>query len=355
MREKTTKRKMLPLWKKEQLREKKKRLIALGYFSLALLLGISGIRLQRKFFKILTTPLDQNCWVQKTNSKNINRINIVLESEAIVLASLDQSDQTVSFLEVPEDLCLKLDESDEFNQLGKAFELGEENFGCGGRVLATTMQELLGLPIDGYIKIINLGFYLQSREDARLFVDRLQSLGWALKPRATLDLLKSLKTNFSFWEIGKFWWQLRKIRFNKIFFWDLKNDKVFTEAVPVSGGQGRMADQILLDEMVKEYFFDSKVKFEALAVEVLNGTDRAGLGKRVGRFITNLGADLVNVGNFDRKIKKTKIFVIKRQLKDSYTVVRLANFFDAEVEIKEWEQARGDLAVVIGADYSNKP
>lgn len=100
-----------------------------------------------------------------------------------------------------------------------------------------------------------------------------------------------------------------------------------------------------LDSEIYAYFSDSKIKNEAISVEVVNATGEQGVGGRYARLVSNMGGNVVLVST-ENESGKSGIFAGD----DSYTTKRLGQVLNFQFK-KTSISKIADITVVIGKDY----
>jgi len=179
--------------------------------------------------------------------------------------------------------------------------------------------------------------------------DNLTSLKTLLRVRELILFWQNLRTNLSIFDLARLWLMVRNTRFDKINFVNLEETKSLSPVVLADGSQVLTYDQTLLDFLSKGLFKETNFVKEHLLIEVLNGTEKQGLAGRVARLITNLGGEVVTIGNSSQKINQCRIEGESRILQ-SFTAKRLGQIFDCQMA-KPAEDSRADLRVIIGQNY----
>lgn len=378
-----------PLWKRIQLERKRKKAVELGLLLFLILFFALAGKVTRVLIRYITTPLeDKKCWVKKSDVDKTNRVNIAFDSEPLLIFSFDKKEKEISVLLIPQDFYFK--KETEVCRAGSFFELGEMKDGCGGKFLKRMLADFLAVPIDRYIKTeirnskfdlepehrvpehhkpeqvrymagvrytagVRYGAGIQNIEGVREVIKKIQSWKWFLEFLVNFrEVRKNFETDISLLEVFKLWRGVRKIRIDRIFLQDLEKSSAALDERLLDGTAVKTVDSSLLYEKVSSFFKDSRMEGEKIKVEVLNSTREQGLGQKAGLLVTHLGADLIRVGNWPEPLAETQIWLLKESDRNSYTVQRLVEVFEAEVFVKpEIEEARGDLQLLLGEDYSN--
>lgn len=111
-------------------------------------------------------------------------------------------------------------------------------------------------------------------------------------------------------------------------------------------------DRQMLDHVTDDAFLDVNVAKEKKRVAVYNTTGIPAIGARVARILTNLGANVVAVGNKEKKEQECLV-VGTRQALRSYTGILIASLFSCKKEEMQEEQ-QGDVTINVGMEYAKK-
>lgn len=105
-------------------------------------------------------------------------------------------------------------------------------------------------------------------------------------------------------------------------------------------------DRVLIDAITQELFFDTAMSEENSAIEIVNGTDTAGLGSRLERAISTMGGTVISVKNAD---KLEEVSSIRYYGDKTYTVERLEKILDMPSQFKEG-RGLSDIIITVGED-----
>jgi LytR cell envelope-related transcriptional attenuator len=94
---------------------------------------------------------------------------------------------------------------------------------------------------------------------------------------------------------------------------------------------------------------DQEIATENVSIQIINATNVSGLGQRLGRVLTNLGANVIDISNAQKYQKKTTITYFGNE---SYTLDRIQKLLDAPIN-KTDKQPIADIIVTIGKDKTN--
>ena len=271
------------------------------------------------------------------------RLNFILANELALVFSLSPEEENLTVIKIPQKTYIEVTRGFGLYKIESVYPLGELEE-RGGELLAETVQEFLGISIEGYLRIRSRLDALGSRSDKEEIIELKRKItSWRV------FFKEDLETNFSLWDIVKIWLNLKKISAGKIRFIDLEERMVLTEFSLLDGGVGKKGDPLLIDNLLKDFFFEPEIRKEKISVEVLNGTDCSGLGKKAARMITNLGAKVVKVADGEEKVEQCQIKGNEKALK-SFTSSKIKKIFGCQ-EIKSEKE---ELILIIGADYYRK-
>lgn len=180
-------------------------------------------------------------------------------------------------------------------------------------------QKLLGVPVDGNVSV----------PDTFLVSD---------DPSATI--LKLLTTQ------GVVTKNLNELDFVRIF--------LFTKSLAlkdITRQEVRLPiEQVEMDVQLAELFADTRIIDENISIEVINGTDIPGLGKRLERLVKNAGGNVVSVTNSNKGEHKSRIQFFG---KVSYTHERLQKLLGYPMEEVKTQKV-ADITIIIGKNTSGK-
>ena len=298
------------------------------------------------------------------------RLNFVLASEPVLVISLSPREKALTVVQIPENTYVEVTRGFGLYKIESVYPLGQIE-GKGGGILAETAQEFLGIPVEAYVHFNNFqsprlaggqaispakrdpaprdNFQL-NKEDIIGLKKKVTSWMVFLRPQKLIKFLKEdLETNFGFWDIVKIWLNLKKISTGKIKFIDLEERMVLTEFSLPDGGVGKKGDPLLIDNLLAEFFFEPEIRKEGVSVEVLNGTNHPGLGKKAARIITNLGVKVIKVADSEEKVEQCQIKGAGKVLR-SFTLSKIKEVFDCQVV----EDEKNEPILIIGNDYYKK-
>ena len=261
------------------------------------------------------------------------RMNFVFIAKTVAVVSLEPK-RNLALFELPDNLYLELPHGFGYYQLGSVYELGELE-DRGAKLLEETMQNYLGAPIDGYIKLSNCSIA-------------------QLSNCLLLSLLGRGETSLNRWQIFKFWWEIKRLRFDKVKSIVLAETNILKKESLADGSEVLATEFFRLDELVKKYFDDSEIKKEAIKIEILNATNYPGLANQLARLVTNMGGEVISVSNSSIKYQVSSIKYQNESIKKTYTVRKLEKILKVKAEVGEIGESRADLVIFVGEDYSKR-
>ncbi len=243
----------------------------------------------------------------KSKLVNLSRYNFIV-FKPLTFYSLDPKELTAVKIDLPSGLYVDAAFGYGPYKLKSLFELGELDK-RGGKVLAATVSEILGVPVDG-------------------FVDEL-------------SIKKSYQTNLNFFDFGLIGFNLLKIRADKIRDLNFGKLDVLTDLVLADGSTVQTFDFQKFDFLTRGSFNETRLILENLDVEVLNAGEVSGLGNKTARILSNMGLKVVNVANAEIPIGDCEV----KSDKTSVTADRIAQIFGCRILTKE--PGRANISLIL--------
>lgn len=275
------------------------------------------------------------------------RYNTVISSDSsnrVNLLSINIVEETAVLIIIPHNVYLDVPPNYGKYRLGSVWDLGELDK-KGGRLLSETIQDFAAVPVDGFIRL--------STPITNDYQDNILRgiLNWKLLE----DMAKGkIKTNLSVFDIGRLILKGVSLRFDKIKIYDLEKMGILDELILADGSKTEIIDDEKLDYYTKDEFRENDIVLENLKSEVLNASGQLGLGAKTARILTNLGIDVLTVGNFDGQpdsidFSKREKCVIKtsRESIKKITTLRVKQAFGCNTQ--EGENERVDFSLIIQA------
>ncbi|MDZ7587146.1 MAG: LytR C-terminal domain-containing protein [Patescibacteria group bacterium] len=236
----------------------------------------------------------------------------VIQSEDLEVMVIIPNQKKLISLIIPKNTIVKVGFGFGEYRLNKVYELGKlEN--QAGKVLMRTVQELLGVGIDG----------------------------WEAEG----------KSNLSWWDkIRLKWWE--KVVVTQEEKTVLIDNPAWQSEYLTDGSLIYRVNQVWLDELVHQKIFDQEVSREGLTVAVLNASGVDGVANNISRLISNFGIEVRLVGNLTEQIQ-TEIVINRKAIEDTKTLKKVMDSLGIKViKIGDILEYRSDLVVIIGKDYT---
>ncbi len=258
---------------------------------------------------------------------NEERYNFVLVQNSPIFVSLDRRTNSAVLVYLSGNLYVPTAEGYGNYRLKSVYDLGVLDK-KDGRVLEETVEDFLGVPVAGYLK---LPVPVRSVGD-------ISFLG-------NLAKIKEIKTDLSLTDLGKIssvWLSVPK---DKLKFLSLSEMGVLSDLVLADGTVAQSADSDKLDYLLSGDFEESDLRNEDLKTEVLNAGDTSGLGAAAARILNNIGIRVVSVANEDLPTKGCEVRADDKLL-SSKTVTRIAGAFGCAV-LPKTAGGRADVTLIL--------
>lgn len=256
--------------------------------------------------------------------------------EELSIITLDANENKVFMVKLPLEAEILVPQGFGRHKLSAVYALGALTKPRANLDLtAQTVSKLLAVPIDGYIVTDDAGLGQ---------INQYLGDGWRmvrLLPNLFTEIRRSIKTNLTFpslLRVGQFVWSARLSEDA----WCVSEEELF--------------DWQHLDLELAKHFTDLRIVEERLKIQILNATEKQGLATHVGRYVTNLGGDVIIISNFERTDVKQSFIIAADQ--ETHTVKRLTEVLRIEgvgPPASESPQAsrageRADLTIILGLD-----
>jgi hypothetical protein len=271
-----------------------------------------------------------------------NQLNLVINSQPVMIVSLDYPEKKINILSVPDGTFVEAIHGYGPYRVESLYKLGEIK-SQGGYLLAGSLQEYFGLNLDGY-----------------LTGDQYQPEKMKIKNFLLNQFFNTSrgqrKTNLTRWDLLRIWWQVKKTREDKIIFIDLAQTSVSQEVDLPDGSQAMKIDPERLSRIINQFFIDEGLERDDLTVAVLNKTEHFGLANNASKIINNIGGRVIQVSNLQDKTAGNDNCEIKseKKYKDSYTVKKLSQIFNCRWSESEENDQRAKIILLVGDDYWHK-
>ena len=282
------------------------------------------------------------------------KISLVIISNPLLLVTFDKPEETASVISIPSNTFINVPYGYGSYKISSIYPLGElEPKRGGGRLLASTIESVFGVPVDGFIggkKGVFENIIINNKEDYLSVKMSLFSLKNLFNPFAVAGFVKSnINTNLSSYDILRLWLEFRNIRFDKVSVYNLSHLDILSDEKLPDLSQVKIIDPDKLDKVLEGVFEDSKVREENLSIVVTNTSGVLGIAASCGRIIANMGAKLVATQTGDTANERCIIKGDAHSLK-SYTATRLRRIWGCKEG--KGSAGQGDLTVTIGRDFN---
>lgn len=271
-------------------------------------LGISFISLI--FGLILTSFLYQRAKNSLWDGKSSFSVVEQIDNQLVVKSVIPEQARQIKII-LPSNVQIKAPFGYGEYLLNKVYDLGKLDK-QGGRVLTRSVQNLLGLEVQGYK------------------VGKESNLTWWDKLRLNWFLNLNLKTTHQL---------------------DLIETAVFSKEQLSDGTDVFRPSLILLDELINQYYFNEKIIEEALEIAVLNASLVSNAASEIARTMTNLGAEVIKTDNQD--IEESSFILVKQKDFSNFETVKVLQRLLGveEVTVGGIDGVRAEMVAVIGTDY----
>ncbi|MEX0621531.1 MAG: LytR C-terminal domain-containing protein [Candidatus Woykebacteria bacterium] len=327
-----------PIWEKQKSKKKRARIIRLAIFIVILFVLVNLVIKLPGVYKDLNTPFPQ---LPRTEERNFSvdvsfRTNILLvsfedENRLVdtAIATYEPVDKKLSvvFFDLGELKKLRIKTNNVFRNQGID---GLEQFVTSG----------LGVPIDGYLAFEDPTLRFDSKNTAAA-VESMKSVVAPFKLiSAKGDLNNTLKTDLTSGQLLKLVFVVRGANYsedNNFSLTDRDTGNLQTEKI---------------DDLIAGLFFDQKVLQEGAAITIVNASQVIGVGSTLGRYLTNLGANVVGIEAQESVSKETRLIV---QNEKPEVTKRLESILKFKKErARDEDQFPGDIQIIIGRDEAEK-
>lgn len=292
---------------------------------------------------ILTAMVGIFAWlVFRVLSRSIwdgeHQINFVIDSQPVFLVSFEPEKETpLNILTLPPEIYIELAHDYGFYRLESVNNLAEYEGRVGGRLLAESLNEYLGIPLEAYISGSNIKL-----ADNKKPPDFILEIIWNL-------LRGHGQTNLSKWDLVRLLWRIRLMRSDKSALVNLcEGNNCYKEAL-IDGSEVLKIDLEKTDRVTDDYFKDNLIRQEDLTISVLNQTSSPGLASSTARVITKIGGRVIQIGE-EKNTGIKCIFRVNKRLSKSYTLKRLNKIFSCELQIDDTNGQRADIVLIVSRD-----
>jgi len=184
----------------------------------------------------------------------------------------------------------------------------------------------------------------------RNYIAGIDNIEHVIKVILNLPKFSKVETNFSKTELVKLYYFFSGLNSADIRVGFTRQSSL--QAADTQAGIGKAMLVENIDKDVQSIFLDANVAKEQVRLEVLNGTEMAGLAGKYSRSFDNSGIRVVRTGNAISQSRETILFV---ENPDDYsnTIEQIKIVFDGKIKIIEEEYKYkhiGNVVLVVGKD-----
>lgn len=292
--------------------------------------------------------------------------------KSLYLVQIDRENKNIRILEIPTDIDVEVARGMGEYRMSKVYALGaiadkKENV----VLVRDTLGKNLAVSVDRYIAIdeeimdvlTKIGFKLPSippkSSKSEQFNQIFQTNGHIISGiKGWFNIMKfkeysqnSLFTNLKPQEYLLLVNSVGRMEVEKLSFSQFPEDFMVEEKIDEENH--KRIDQVKSDFFIRNNFYDYLVRQEGMKIKVFNGTDFPQIAAKASRIVSNLGMEVIDLGNWD-KVEENLIYVDSDYLNQA-SVKRLQIVFNCRiVTVKMGETERADIKLIIGNEWMRK-
>jgi hypothetical protein len=331
--------------------------LKLAFLALSLLLVIILLGRAGQFLYNLTQPFNLAATDKKQYELNPDITqNIIFTSikdpknPVIYLVSFYPKEDKIIALTISDQIYAPLPKDLGQWRMGSVYQLGQESPEKNGiALLKLSISKLTGLPIDG--------IFISNEVGDKSIYDLLLSL--RKNPIAQLQFISNLKTDLTLLETIKLLSSISSVRSNKITVLNLEKSTITESKLLPDSTRVLGVNVIKLDTFIRENMPDDNIVDEGKTVAIYNATSYPGLAAEAGRFVTNLGGNVVITQTLDTTQPKSQV-VFHEGEDGGLTGLRMSQFFapqciknPCQSDNPKIQNSRAQITIVLGEDFYN--
>lgn len=273
------------------------------------------------------------------------RTTMVIVANPMVILSWDRLRRTIVTIRIPSNVTIEGVHGYGAYSLEALWKLGfidksEDD------LLATSLEEILGVPIPFFLGYSQRDSYIQMGAG----IDGLKQY---FRFTTLLSYLRGMyRSNIPLSSLAMLTWYVGFYRPDQLSEIDLLKSYGVTSYKLADGSSSVSVDPARLDILIGTLFEDERIRKEALRVAVYNTTQTSALGNRIARLLNHMGALVIEVGNSDLSVDRC-IVSTKGSILQSFTVAFIARHYGCQArELKE--PHRADIIVYVGKEYERR-
>lgn len=294
----------------------------------------------------------------KTDWDGISSLNLLYigkdQTQSLSLINFQPKTKEMTILNLSGQIYFDLPKNFGNWRLGSIFDLGEEDKKVRGPyLLKLSVSKLVGLPLDGVVLANNPKSADQIISDFRN------------NPLSISAFFANSKTDLTVLSYFRFLTAASNLRPDKLEVLDLAQSNLTQSRLLPDSSRVLGIDAIKMDVFIRDKLADKSIFEEGATIGVFNATTHPGLAQEVSRIITNMGGNVVIVGNLETKNDQSYVAVGENSPPldpNSLTLKRLNKIYSQNCGEKCKEAQRGkkdpvlgssraQINVIIGEDY----
>lgn len=273
------------------------------------------------------------------------RTTVVIANDPVVVVSIDSQQRRAAVIVVPADTQIEAVSGYGQYSLESLWKLGAIDK-KDGDILAESIQELLGIPVQWYIgpsKENNIW----TVSDPQALVSHVFSLQGLVR-----YISSSYRTNMPFLRMVRLKVALNGVAGNQYKRIVLVPDNAITMKEQPDGTTMPTVDLSRLDVLLGNMFENEKIRKDAESVAIYNTTSMSSLGSRVGRMLSKLGVFVVSIGNNPVGLSQCELEGSSEALNRETAKMIDAIFHCRKISARG--MLRADLELRLGMDYAKR-
>jgi len=314
----------------------KRKQIWLSGLSLGLLLGVSFL-----LFRFYQT-WEQRVWTKQASFLVAFNLNGKNQEDRLLLVSFQPEGRLTAAFLLPENLFLQASRDQGDCRAGSLYQLDELER-AGGKLFKRALAENLGLIVDAQASLLLVNDFNLRQLNETNFKGKINSFLFRL-------LQGRGETDLNTWDLFRLCLVNLMAKEGRIKLVNLAQSQAITTDSLPDGSKALRLNIPRVDRLVEEYFSDDILRGENLDVAVLNATQLSGLARERARILSNLGANVVKIDQYEGELEVGNdcLLVGPESVVESYTFFRLKTAFACDWQVQDISWARSNLVLIFG-------
>lgn len=246
--------------------------------------------------------------IKSSNFAKSDRYNVLLDAKPITLLSLNLPEKTAVAVTFPDDLYVPVAYGYGSYKMSSVYSVGMLDK-RGQETLVATVENYLGVPLDGYFRV--------NREI------RGSPKNFFLSPA-----ILSAQSSVSLFDKIRLFIALFQLQSSRLQTIDL--NKFAQPLVLADGTTAEAIDADQLDQKLSALFFENNIREEGKRVEVINTTNRQGVGNKLARMLTQIGSSVISLSTQDLNLASCQVQAEKDAI-NSIIVRKMQKIFSCQI------------------------